>query len=464
WFHNESARLRSKVLGQGPANSTAAVVSPEMPSEEEQESGIRAPLAEPMPLKSADVYRAKAKGARALQDWELAVHMARQGVKATGRRDGELLTLLADSLVPVGGLDEAVGLLQEADRLVTREVTGHLRAADLLIGVDRCGDAVPILESARERGGPDLDLALKLGRCLAELGRSQRAVIELERAVTRPNPDPDALSLLGEHLETLGRTREAIGAYERTLRWSPGHPTASPSLARLRAADGDLDGVNQWVKAGARGVSDTDKRALVAHASFQAGRFDEAVDAYEALVAEGSEPSPAVLRNHAIALERSGKLRRAMRAYERAIEASGEDAELHLALGHLLRSDGRARRSVGHLTRGLALTPDSRAGRFELGLAQLDLRDYEKAAAAFSAVLKTSPGDLDALKNLGAAQVGMGAMPAALATYRALGASRPGDGAIQLTIGVVLTRMGRSEEAALALRRACSLGAEEACQ
>jgi len=417
-----------------------------------------------MPSEPGDVYRNKARGARALKDWELAIHMARQGVKATGRRDADLLTLLADSLVSAQRLDEAVDVYVEADKLVQRETRGHRTAARLLVAAQRCEDAVPLLDAARRRGDRESSLALELGRCLAVIGQPGRAVVELEIAVTRPDPDTDTLVLLGEQLERLGRTREAIGAYERTLRLSADHQRAALALARLRSTGGDVQGIQGWMEAGAPGASSQDASALAAYASFQAGRFGEAADRYEAMLDDAKSPPKDLLRNHAIALDRAGRTRRALRAYERALEALPDDAALHMAFGHLLRLDGRLRRSITHLKRGLALDPTSMDGSFELGLAHLEQKEYDEAAGRFRAVLKGQPGHIDALQNLGAAQVGNGAMSEALDTYRALAAQRPQDASIQLTIGSLLTRMGQRDQAARALKLACDMGAAEACR
>lgn len=463
WFHNETERFRSKVLGLAPANTTpVSVVSEPLPDEDPLP--VDAPRVEPMPSEPGDVYRKKARGARALKDWELAIHMARQGVKATGRRDADLLTLLAESLVSAQRLDEAVDVYVEADKLVQRETRGHRTAARLLVAAHRCEDAVPLLDAARRRGDREPSLALELGRCLAVIGQSRRAVVELEIAVTRPDPDPEALVLLGEQLERLGRTREAIGAYERTLRLSADHQRAALALARLRSSGGDVEGIQGWMEAGAPGASSKDAAALAAYASFQAGRFGEAADRYGAMLDGVKSPSEDLLRNHAIALDRAGKTRRALRAYERALEVLPDDAALHMAFGHLLRLDGRIRRSITHLKRAMALEPASLKGSFELGLAHLEQKEYDEAAARFRAVLKAQPGHIDALQNLGAAYVGNGAMSEAVATYRALAAKRPKDASIQLTIGSLLTRMDQRDEAARALKLACALGAAEACR
>jgi Flp pilus assembly protein TadD len=99
-----------------------------------------------------------------------------------------------------------------------------------------------------------------------------------------------------------------------------------------------------------------------------------------------------------------------------------------------------------------------------LGLAHMDAGEHDRAGRQFRAIVDGDSDHLEALQNLGATQVAVGSFADALITYSALADKRPDDASVQLTIGSLLTRMGRREEAQRGLKLACERGIAEACR
>lgn len=101
--------------------------------------------------------------------------------------------------------------------------------------------------------------------------------------------------------------------------------------------------------------------------------------------------------------ERAGRELAARRAFERAIELSPRDGELHRALATLLARGGKPREAAECLERALALDPGDAALTAELGELSLRLGDSAKACACFAAILARSFGTAQAHFNLGRA-------------------------------------------------------------
>ena len=209
----------------------------------------------------------------------------------------------------------------------------------------------------------------------------------------------DARSLAREMLaiRSVGKaTRSAaLGGTEAVSRLaSLGYLTPSGLPADLDAvAAGKTDpkdGIGDW---------DSIERAIIAR---QSGRPAQAAALLQAVLADGRETSPAVLRELAQSLRQSGRPERAVAVYERLLAASAPVAEDLFRLGvcwHMLGKEDRAARAHA---RAVALDPRDGDAWIDLGQESLAIRDLGQAQRAFASALQLDSKSLDALSGLAA--------------------------------------------------------------
>jgi len=179
-----------------------------------------------------------------------------------------------------------------AKRALAQLGGGDPRRADALVAAGRAAEAVAILrrtagEAARADGGP------------------ARAAILYERAAALA---PDALDaaerlVLSTGLALLGRYEEAARALE-TARTVAGDDAARAACAEregwLRARRGDTEGarvaLERGLAAGAAGVPAMELRARLARLLVTSGRFRDALDTVDPLLAEAAASAPPAVR------------------------------------------------------------------------------------------------------------------------------------------------------------------------
>ena len=165
--------------------------------------------------------------------------------------------------------------------------------------------------------------------------------------------------------------------------------------------------------------------------------------------------------NLGLAYEAAGDHTAAADAYRTAIERAtpAEHTGTRVALAReslaraevnsgisLLRS-GRPDEAALRLARVLAQFPQSVEGRFALGLAFEQRRQFQEAAAEFSRVVALAPSHVEAHRHLGRALHTLGRREEAVPAYRAALAIDPDSADTHNDLGVALAELGRFREA-----------------
>ncbi|HEU6450489.1 MAG TPA: DUF4388 domain-containing protein [Gemmatimonadaceae bacterium] len=276
------------------------------------------------------------------------------------------------------------GMLEEATREFRR--VAELRDADVqsrfylgLIALrqDRLEDATTLLREASERQGAHAAVFHNLAYALERQGRYHEAVDVLGKALDHGgSEDPRVRTSLGILALRTGDVAEADAALSaaRSL-WGARSPTAAwfhyaaLAAALMNDTDRALAIVGEGLEAHPHSAP-LYNLASVIHE--RRGDYDAAARAAEAGVHEdGDPPLPQLQKNHGDALYRAGRYDDALEAYERAIRASPElGDDVYLRVGNI-RFKGREREAaIESWKRALELNPANETARANLELAR----------------------------------------------------------------------------------------------
>ena len=196
-------------------------------------------------------------------------------------------------------------------------------------------------------------------------------------------------------------------------------------LVRVLAWTGDLEGARKEVEELQRKMPDDPIPWIeLGHAFELTHRFDEALAAYDT-AASVAPTNPAGPREGGMRCARWGEPEEAAQRLEEAVRRGAHDAE------------------IMHV----------------LGLVRVNLRDYPAARDAYEKGLVADPDSVENLLGLATVAIASDDPPAALAAYDRLLAKKPGYASAELGRAWALAKMGRRDDAKLAIDRAEKLGA-----
>lgn len=184
----------------------------------------------------------------------------------------------------------------------------------------------------------------------------------------------------------------------------------------------------------------------------QNGRFDEALDAFDALRGELA-PGPALVRLEASLLEDAGRSGEAIETLREGVEQFGDDRDLALRLARLLLGAGE--REEARARFHALLERDPRDGEMLLFIAMLemDLENHEAAVEAFTRLLAFDEHADRSRLMLGAALERLEREDEALGHYREVRAGAREFMAAQQRATRLAIRLGRADEAHAHLAR-----------
>lgn len=340
-------------------------------------------------------------------------------------------------------------LARQAGALVER---GRLDEAERLVAA--------ALDSASVPGG-FWSLA---GMVALRRGDTAAAVTRLERAADRNPESADAYYNLGVALLEAGRPDEARQRFKDALARRLDHVPAATNLAELLIREGNQSEAIGVCRETLARADDTGRLWLaLAEALRQSG---EPARAEEALAEAGQclPGDPEVANRLGILRKSQGRLEEAVTCYRRALERAPDRAGIHNNLGLALLAQDRHPEALAAFDEALGLRPgwpEAMVNR-AAALARMGRHaDAEKAARRAVEAAPDSPAALAAL----AALLSGGREPERLAE-----AERLGRRALALddalagahdTLGIVLMKRGRHEEAVEAGRQALAMAPRE---
>lgn len=176
----------------------------------------------------------------------------------------------------------------------------------------------------------------------------------------------------------------------------------------------------------------------------QAGRLDEAIRIYRAILDSGVENADA-LHLLGVALFRRGDAAQALPLIDRALALAPRMAQAHYNRGHVLKALGRAADAAASYGEAAALNPGFVQGQVDLGETLMALGRPADAAAAFAAAAAHDAGNPVLQYRLGEAQDAAGRLPEAQAAYRQAIVLKPDFGEAYRRYTVVSTELRNAD-------------------
>ncbi len=291
------------------------------------------------------------------------------------------------------------------------------------------------------------------------LGRADEALAEYRLAAQYDPDDFTAWNSIGQILEARGETQEANAAYEKAiaaaeshLQRNPHDATTASMLGLMYLLRGDTAQAISTLRQAVALRPDADNHYALGNACYEAGRYEEALAAYQAALAADANHFSAAVRL-GDTCDRLGRTDEAIAAYRRAL-ALREDADVHAYLGMLLAKQGQAEAAETEYRASLRLADNVLA---HLGLAELYQRagKTDLAIAEYEAALRLQD---DPYLRFGLAQLyeARGRLEDAAGQYRAaiplFGPEGPYRDTGRSALARVLLRLCRPDEALTALR------------
>jgi tetratricopeptide (TPR) repeat protein len=250
-------------------------------------------------------------------------------------------------------------------------------------------------------------VAPRMGLALVALGRDEpfKIVHHLERAIEADPGYPESYVELGRYYGYMGEPALAKATFER---WTGRHPEDADMLinAGLTLFDAsDFAEAYAFFEKAVEAATEEEQRSgaltFRANALDMLGRYDEAVVAYEEVIAETPEWWEAHA-NLGICHARNGRMERAEAAFRRGLADCPGSPEIRDELAaHLLEQGGDLQEALKLSEEAVALGRDEIRHLVTLGEVKLALEDDEGAAEAYRAVLALDPENPDAHLELG---------------------------------------------------------------
>ncbi|MBI5442110.1 MAG: tetratricopeptide repeat protein [Deltaproteobacteria bacterium] len=357
-----------------------------------------------------------------------------------------------------------------------REALGYFqRAAELSSGEKRARALYRAGEAHRSLGAPEsarrcFELALRLEPTFLAPRYGLAAL-----AAGAPGGRARALGVYREILRTrsghaptyynLAKLYEELREPEEALRWLREAVSHWPDDRRSRLALGKLLlARDEWREARehyewvlALDARDADAHFGIARAEFGLGRFARAVEHYEkaAELRDGSYPE--AFLNMGLALQRMGRLGKAIASYKNAIEIKGRYPEAHYNLGMVYLREENWKEAAQALTRAVEEAPSYPEAWYNLGILFTRWGRTDQAIRAYRRALEARPGYLKARLNLGVRYADQGRYADAIREYRTYLGQYDRSSSAWYNLGVAYARTGELAGAEDALRRVLQL-------
>ena len=271
----------------------------------------------------------------------------------------------------VGDTEAAAASFRRALDLQPVNTAARVYLAEMLMEENRLDDVAEVLALAHEQDPGDPAVVAARGELAQAQGHPEEAVRLLEEAlalVPAANRLHYPLAQAYRTLRRMDKAREHLA-----LRGTVG----------VRPADSLADRIEDQ----ARG-----ERIFIlrGRAAFQAGRYEEAAEAFRQAV-EAEPESVRARVNLGSALGQTGDLEGAIEQFERSLELQPENATAHFNLAQLLLTTNRPAEALAQFEATVRIAPEDATAHLELGRLLRTAGDRAKALHHFRSARKLSP-------------------------------------------------------------------------
>ena len=309
------------------------------------------------------------------QDWAGAIAAAQSAVsEAPTRFEGYLL--LGDAYRGSGELSQALSAYKQATALAPHISFLHARQSEIFTRLNQPEQALDLSLTALAIDESRWENWLALGRALAALSKTTTgyagwAGYALQKAVDLAPPESQvAAKFLAEFQvaqNLINQGAEAPGATTTPASVTTRRAQAEAQLQAGQASEA-LQAYQSLVE---MDPQDRTSRMGVAAALVALNRIDEAMDEYAQISVIWPEFPFAHVRRGEL-LEQKGDLKAALPAYEAAVLAAPDNANLHFTLAFAYRRADMKDKAIAEFEAGLKLDPNRQAAQEALQELQAD--------------------------------------------------------------------------------------------
>jgi tetratricopeptide (TPR) repeat protein len=395
----------------------------------------------------------------------------------------ETLCLLANALVRIQKLDEAIGLLRKArdrypgDLWIQQALFEDLTKLDVfpieeaLCCITACLALRPMSVAAWTNFGyllnrkgdheravdafqrgiqikPMKETYVNLGGARAAQGDLDRAVEAYRRALIIDPDCAEAHYNLGLTYYKQGKVEEAMAGYRKAIRCQADKADAYHALGRLLLKKGNLDDAIASLK---RAVQLAPEYAPSYLRLGSAQRMNKNSNAAMAAYRKAVELDPNLHEAHnslgALLCDVKKDYDGAVAAFRGAVRIQPEKAIYHCNLGNALFRAGEIGKSIASFEAAILLDPDLFQAHYGLGSAYRKKGDLNRAVKAYEEAARLKPEDPRPHDRLGQLYRQRGEFEQAVTAYRRAIQIRPGYAAAYMNLGNALVDLGELGEA-----------------
>ena len=311
---------------------------------------------------------------------------------------------------------------------------GDSRAAEDLL--------VRLVRSLPERPEPRRALVLAHLRN----GKASEALAEAQKAVELDPQNAEGHFCLGSALRAAGRPADAIPEFEKAAFGPAPDARAMRGLALAYVSVDDPRAQEAFERALAVAPEDRGARLEFAMYLWQAGNFERGNEEMDRVLK--AAPGNAKLRaQYAANLIDQGRFARGAQELRKAWKDGARDYDVACSLGAVLAETGRFEEAAGRLREAILLSPDKLPAHHILGLLLLLQQKPGEASAELERAAALAPGSAGIQLELGRAYEAVRKLDKAEASYRKALKIDPTLAKAHYTLGTLLARTGRREEA-----------------
>ena len=376
-------------------------------------------------------------------------------LKARELRAGDPLALrmLASLQVREGNLTAAKQYLQEILTSNPQDVGAYIGLAEVEAQSGHREQTQATLETAIHQNPDSPALRIALGRFFLDVGKGQDALNAIGPALTTNPKEPALLEIAGRAQLSLKNYDEATNAFRTLVVLQPQSTLAHRYLAEISAIAGNLDmALAEAHKAVELGPKDAGAKFTLARVYLTQKDYANARKVADDLATQLPQDANVAELRGSIALADS-RPEDAIAEFKRelAITDSG------LVRTHLADAQAKAGRltdAESTLLPWVEAHPEDGVARLALGNTYSRLNRFADAQAQFAAVLEKNPENAAVENNLAHLMAANGETVAALEHARHAATLAPQSPEILDTLGVILLKSDKIDEAVETLRKA----------
>ena len=217
-----------------------------------------------------------------------------------------------------------------------------------------------------------------------------------------------------------GSRDEARRVCEQGLSRSPGDPMLSHLLAAVLLSQGEIAAARGHVETSlAKRPGNAAAQLLAARIARAAGDFDAALAHLDRVIATAPQREAFIEKARTLdqaSVNQTSLRPQAREAWQAILKVAPQTTEAAARLGRLAYEDGDHTLAASLLERAVASDAPASAW-FDLGLVRQDLRDYDKAVAAYRKALEKRADHTEAALNLGTVLQEKGDLDGAMRAY-----------------------------------------------